>query len=104
MNIIPLSPYPAYKLTVTLEGRLFAIRVRWRERQAMWFVDVECEELGLAVKGLRLVTGFDLLSGRGEYRLGKLVLLDLEANADPDFDRLGDRWVLVYFTLAEVNG
>lgn len=103
MQLLPLTPNPAFKYQIVLDGYDFNFRFRWHPAQSIWTFDMVCDDLNLGVKGLALMTGFDLLAGRGVYQVGKLALIDLQGNEDPDFDGLGDRWKLLYITQEEVD-
>lgn len=104
MVILPLqSVEPNDRFNATLDGYVVFFRVRWNHVAAQWCLDLDCEELGLSYKGFALVTGNNNLQGRGISELGALVLIDLQGDADPDRDGLGDRWKLIYVTRAEVD-
>lgn len=105
MKRIPLrADVPCYRFNSTLDGHVVFFRLKWNFISEQWFIDVDCEELGLSYKGFAFVTGNNILSGRGVSELGALVLIDLQGDADPDRDGLGDRWKLVYITRAEIDG
>lgn len=101
---IPLSPKPSFTFRVTVDGYSVAFRLLYAEEPAQWFVGVDCEAVGLSVHGLALVTGRGLLQGHSIKELGDFMLIDRLGDADPDYDGLGDRWILYYFTRAEVHG
>lgn len=103
MYILPLHPHPSFRYRAPLEGYEFSFHWWYAPVQEIWFVDYSCEELSIDVAGMAVVTGNNLLSGRGLYQVGALVLLDLQGSADPDFDNFGDRWKMVYLTRAEMD-
>lgn len=103
MYTLPLQPHPSLKYRAPLDGYEFAFRWWWAPVQEEWFVDFSCEELGIDVAGLGVVTGNNILGGRGLYQVGVLALVDLQGSEDPDFDGFGDRWKAVYLTRAEVD-
>jgi len=103
MYILPLQPNPNFKYRSVLDGYEFELRFAWAPVQSMWFVDVVCEELYVDVKGIALVTGFNILGGRGLYQVGFLALIDLQGSEDPNFEDFGDRWKLLYLTRDEVD-
>ncbi|HXK37381.1 MAG TPA: hypothetical protein VJ553_07415 [Candidatus Paceibacterota bacterium] len=103
MLTVPLQAYPAYEFRTELDGYLFVFRVLWLGEPEQWIIDVDIDELDIHCHGLALVTGRDLLFGRGLYQLGMLALIDQQGNDDPDFAGLGDRWKLVYVPLEEIE-
>lgn len=105
MNLVPLTSEPCYVVTPTLDGYAVRIRVKRNYISNQWFIDVDCAELALSYKGFALVTGNNILHGRGVPELGALILFDLLGDEDPAVDGtgLGDRWKLYYLTRAEVD-
>jgi hypothetical protein len=104
MKIIPLqSDPPCYRFNATLDGFVIYFRLKWNFTAEQWYLDLDCEELGLSYKGLTLVTGDNILLGRGVAELGALILIDQQGNEDPTREGLGDRWKLYYMTKAEVD-
>lgn len=101
MELIPIDKANSFKFRVEIAGELFSFRFYWSFAAVQWFVDMECETLGIVYKGFALVTGDDLLHGRGVREFGSLVLLDLQGNDDPEYEGLGERWKLYYLTAAE---
>lgn len=101
--IIPIEPIPAKRFRTTLEGYDVVIRYRWQTWIGQWYIDADCEDLNIHTHGFALVTGRDCIANRSLKQLGTLVLVDLQGDEDPDFDGLGTRWVLMYYTRAEVD-
>ena len=84
----------------------FTLTFRWSQRDGHWLLDLADAE-GVAIRhGLTLVPSIDLLAGVIDERrpAGKLAILDTTGalDADPSFADLGARFVLVYFTAAEL--
>lgn len=102
MYYLPLQPHPSFKYRISLDGFQFEFRFRWHPDQTIWTVDMKSEDLGVGIAGFALVTGFDLLFGRALLQVGKLMLIDLQGQDDPDFDGFGDRFKLAYWTREEV--
>lgn len=102
---IPLtSTSPWYEFTSVLEGETYRLTVRYNSVYAAWYLDI----LGLSnevdLKGITLLGGIDLLEGLTVLELGKLFIYDQEGKeTEPDRDSLGNRHILLYLTLSEVE-
>ena len=103
MYTLPLEEHPNFKYRAVLEGYEFRFHYKYAPVQDMWFIDYACDELDIDVAGMAVVTGNNLLKGRGLYQMGVLALLDLQGSEDPEFTGFGDRWKMVYITKAEVD-
>ena len=91
--------FPAFSLAVELDSEVYDMTFRINRRDNAWRMDISVDG-GVLIRGVRLVTGFDLLA---RYRYiarmpqGTLRLVDLDLNdADPSEETFGDRVVLVY--------
>ena len=103
MQIIPLIPSPNRVIRADLDGYTVSIDLHWQTKAQQWFIDLNCDQVGLHYNGFALVTGTDMLKSRTTLLLGALILIDSEGNSDPDFDGLGTRWILIYLSRSEVD-
>lgn len=108
MYLVPCTPNgdASWSQRTALDGVDFTLAFRWSQRDGHWLLDVADAE-GVAIRhGLALVPSVDLLAGVIDERrpAGKLAVLDTTGalDADPGFSDLGARFVLVYFTAAEL--
>lgn len=53
---IPVEQIPFYKTSIVLSGQVYEFTFRWTTRLPAWFMDV-----GTVLKGVKVVTGIDLL-------------------------------------------
>jgi hypothetical protein len=101
MKYLPLIPSQSFRFVHLFEEHAFSFRVFWSVENEAWYLDVVCETLNYAFKGFALVTGLDMFTGTPAEYLGSLTLIDLEGEEDPSFDRIGDRWKLVFVSQTE---
>ena len=90
---------PYFSESVELDGEVIDLTFFFNRRDDAWRMDV-AKEGAILVRGIRLVTRFDLLK-RYQYidgmPQGVLRLVDLDqADADATEETFGDRVVLVY--------
>jgi hypothetical protein len=96
-KIIPLEPTPRYSFQVTLEEKVYVFSIHWNNTDLGWFLDI----LGVTntedIKGIKLVTGPNLIKPYAIIDLGALYMIDVTgANEDPDFDNFGSRYLMMY--------
>lgn len=89
-----------------LDGVDFLLTFRWNQRDGKWLLDLADAEESPIVSGLALLTDVTLLLGVVDARrpAGELSIVDTTGanDADPAFDDLGTRFVLMYVTAAEL--
>jgi hypothetical protein len=103
MKIVPIQSVPSKRYRVKLDGFKTALHIRRQATNEQWYMSLDVDELDIHVHGFALMTGTDWLMSRSNLQMGVLMLVDFQGNEDPDFDGLGDRWKLIYFTRAEVD-
>jgi hypothetical protein len=101
MATIKLRELPYYTGTVSLEGSTYRLTVKWNETTAKWYMDIKSVVGSVDIKGIALLTGIELLSPYGyALKFGNLRIVDnSEANEDPLYEGMGDRWTLEYSEL-----
>jgi len=101
MQIIPLASVPSQTLTTVLEQQNCAINV-YQKTTGLY--------LDLTKDGQPVISG---VLCRDRVRLvrqaylgfsGDLAFVDTQGVDDPAFQGLGNRWVLVYFDVSELDG
>lgn len=105
--LIPCTPNGAarWRQRTALDGVDYLLTFRWSQRSGCWLLDLADAEGVAIVEGLALLGGTPLLLGVTDTRrpAGDLVVVDTAGgDADPAFDTLGTRVVLLYFTAAEL--
>ena len=100
--IIPLAvQVPRQTQTTTLDGRPYVIETDYNGRLDRWFFSLSTTAGEYLIRSKALVTGSDLLRQvrhNPHAPQGALAVADLVGSADPSFDTLGARHVLLYFT------
>jgi len=101
--IIPLKSKAYYNFFIALEDLNWKITMRWNDTTAAWAMDLEgISESSIKVEGIRLVGGVDLLKPYAIKELGQMFIFDTEEkNEDPNFDDIGNRFILYYFDTTE---
>jgi len=99
---LPIVADPNYSMIINLEGFEVTFYFRWHTSTNSWLVDIEIDQINKTIRGLKIATGQDLLKGHAVSDLGVLLPVDDVGNEDPNFDDFGDRFNLVYYTVAEV--
>ena len=95
MQIIPLAPVPSQVLTVALGAQ--ACRIAVYAKSTGMYAD-------LFVNDVAIVTGVAVQHANRWVRdaycgfVGDLAVFDLQGSDDPQWQGLGDRWVLGYLT------
>lgn len=108
MYIVPCTPGGAssWSQRTALDGVDFTLTFRWSQRDGHWLMDIADAERSPIRSGMLLAPNVDLLAGVIDSRrpAGKLAVLDATGalDVDPGFADLGERFVLVYFTAAEL--
>lgn len=108
MYIVPCTPGgdSSWSQRTALDGVDFTLSFRWSQRDGHWTLDLADAEGSPIRHGVALVPSVDLLRGVVDTRrpAGKLAILDTTGalDVDPSFSDLGARFLLVYFTAAEL--
>lgn len=98
--IVPLSAIPSQQFQIVLDGQDCDITVYTRNTGL--YLDLEVG--GQAVqKGAIINEGVSIIQAPNSLFVGSLVIHDLWGEDVPDYTRLGDRWVLVYYSEGEAQ-
>jgi hypothetical protein len=92
--------------TLSLDGVLFTLELRWNSRAQAWSMDLYDAASNLLAGGLRLVADTPLLERfgkRDDFPAGDFIAFDSSAQGlDPGYEDLGTRVSLLYVTAEEV--
>jgi hypothetical protein len=109
MDFVPCTPggISSWRQRTALDGRDYTLAFRWNQRDGHWYLDL-ATSLGVAIRsGMMLATSIPLLAGLTTTARppGELVIVDTTGavDLDPGFADLGSRFVLAYFTAAELG-
>lgn len=103
---LPIQTDPAfYTFSVDLDGASFGFELRWNAAASGWFIALLDADGNTLVASQRLVSDWGMFSRYpGTGLRGLIVGLDTTgAHADPGRYDLGTRFLLLYFTNAEVG-
>jgi len=101
---LPFKPEPADYFEAELEGIAWQIYYRWNGTDSAWYMDLSSVQTGTTLKGLKLVSGSNILRPHAVTELGKIFVVDTEGKeTDPNFDDFGDRYKVLYVPLEDVN-
>jgi hypothetical protein len=102
VEYIPFTPRYADNIETELEGIAWQIYYRWNFTDKAWYMDLSSAQTGTTLKGLKLVSGKNILRPHAVSELGQMWIVDTEGKLeDPDFDNFGDRFKLLYIPLGE---
>jgi hypothetical protein len=94
---IPLTNDPFKTFQIELDGNDYQFKIRWNDTDQSWFLDLVGVTNGIALYGLKLISGVNILGPHGFASLGELYIADFEdRQTDPTLDDLGDRYKLLY--------
>jgi len=94
---ISVRDNPYYRGTKALDGNTYTLTVRWNTYTEKWIMDLEGATNDVAIMGIALVGGKDLLAPFGYRELGELWVMDNSgADEDPNFADMGGRFTLEY--------
>lgn len=96
---------PHFDFQVQLDGVTYTLEFRWNTRQSGWFMSIQEEDETPIMSGIRVVVDLPLGKRSRDERMpsGALIALDTQdQHKDPDYDELGPRVVLLYFTADEL--
>jgi hypothetical protein len=95
--IIPLDVDSRYLFSVELEDELYQMSIHWNETDSAWYLDLAGLSNDVDYKGIKLVTGPNLLKPYAILELGALYIIDGdEEGLDPDYDEMGSRYQMYY--------
>lgn len=96
---IPLIPSDAaYDQQVTLDGNDYTLSIHWNEYAGGWYMDLlGLTDTEIEIRGIRLVTGINLLRAYPVPVLGEMWVIDgSDADTEPTFESIGDTHSLLY--------
>jgi len=94
---IPLYVDPRYNFKIDIEGNSYLFTKHWNVKAAAWYLDIEGISNTVDYKGIKLVTGVNLLKPYAIRELGALYMVDGEGEGlDPDYDNIGSRYFMYY--------
>jgi hypothetical protein len=99
---IKLYSDPAYSIRVTLDSKSYKLTFRYSTSELAWYMDLDgLSDTTIAVHGIRLAGGVDLLEPYALNDLGELWLIDMSgARSEPTFDTISTNFVLYYVEIA----
>lgn len=98
MQIIPLQSIPAQRLQVVLDGQYCTIAVYWRWGRC--YADLTVGSTPI-FKGALCLHLEKINSSPNIAFSGSLYFIDTQSQDAPQWDGLGERWVLVYLSDGE---
>lgn len=113
---IPVTNYPEQSFRIVLDSVSLRVRVYWSawepSTQAIagegmfgqWYMDINNDTGTIAVNGISIVGGCDILTPYAIDELGAIWLIDINGKAEEaTLNSMGDRHKLVYVPVAEVD-
>lgn len=111
MSVIELRESAEYTMRVDLDDIPCVFRVYWNEfsdsmkpdmsTDGFWAMDLSNEIFD--IKGIKLVTGAELMWPYSHANFGGFFLYDMSLKAeDPEFEGIGTRWQLNYIPIDEL--
>lgn len=95
--ILPLFVDPRYNYSIDLEDDVFQFTIHWNENDSAWYLDLLGISNDVNIKGIKLVTGVNLIKPYAILELGGLYVIDNDGEGlDPDYDNIGTRYQLYY--------
>jgi hypothetical protein len=97
---INLRVRPYYRGTKTLDSNNYNLYIHWNTNTEKWYLDLEGITNEVAIRGIALLGGKDLLAPFGYNELGSLWVVDNSGkNEDPNYADIGTRFTLEYTPL-----
>ena len=95
---IPLQPIPAQRLNIVLDDQNCTIHLFWRWGRCYMDLSVDDTEIftGAICQNMQAVNQSPSI-----YFSGSFYFIDTLAEVAPQWDGLGDRWRLLYFSAGE---
>jgi hypothetical protein len=108
MKILPTltDGTPYYEFSVPLDGVTFLFEFIWNDRQACWFYNLKAADDTPLLMGRKVVLDLPMITRFKSLSLpaGDLVARDTTgAQIPPSLTDLGDRVILYYVTVAELE-
>lgn len=101
---IPLEADAGYSFNVALENTQYTITIHWNVTEEAYYMDLATVDLSVDIKGIKLVTGINLLRQYPIDGLGGMFIADMSGeDSEPTFDSLGDTHVLWYVVSTNAN-
>lgn len=100
MMIVPLQPKPAQVLYTMLNNQLTKLRVY--QKPTAIFIDVYVNDV-LIIGGVICQNKNRIVRSKYLGYIGDLAFFDTQGNSDPEWEGLGDRYLLGYFDEGEVD-
>jgi hypothetical protein len=104
-RIIPVTNSPANsQFNIDLDGNTYNLSFHWNITDGAWYLNILGITNTVDQKGLKLVTGPNLLAPYALIDLGALYVVDQTSNQnDPDFDNWGVLYQLYYVEKADLD-
>ena len=94
---IPLSTNPRYAFKISLESNAYKFHIHWNVIAAAWYLHIEGISNTVNYRGIKLVTGVNLLKPYAIRELGALYMVDGDGEGlDPDRYNIGSRYFMYY--------
>lgn len=104
MLLIDITSTRDQTFKTTLDGETVRIRLYWSDIATSWYMDIDGISFDMSFKGIRIRPNQYLLDGYAVREIGQLMLLDQGGlSENPTKSGLGDRWILIYFTVEEMG-
>ena len=92
------------RASVTVDGETVSIRLFWVGNNNSWFMDIRGISFDMEFTGIRCCTNDRILGPYAVREIGEFIFQDLEQlGDDPDYDGLGTRFQLTYYTKEETG-
>ena len=99
------SDFDDYDFTISLDGTVYLLSVRWNGRMNKWFISIALEN-GTEIIGMRpIIADFPPFARFRNNNLpaGELIFIDTSGeNRDPDRTDLGSRVILMYLEESDI--
>ena len=94
---IPIYSNAAYTYWISIEEKSYQMTVHWNDYETAFFMDLLGYDNDVDVKGIKLVSGANLLKPYAISDLGAMYLLDTTGQGeDPTFNSLENNFALYY--------
>ena len=98
MQIIPVQPIPAQTFQIILDGQYCTISIYWRWGRC--FMDLSVGETAI-FKGALCLHAQAVNQFPSQSFAGTLYFIDMLSQEPPQWEGLGERWVLAYLSEGE---
>lgn len=93
---------PSQRGQKVLDGNQYNVWIRWNGTTEKWYLDLtQVADSTISMQGIALLQGRNMLGTHGyDHILGELWVEDTAGTTDdPDYDGMGDRWLLRYYPI-----